>query len=104
MTSPLQQKIKIAGPSIVTANRTWDGIVVYRTADKGWSAELADAAIVRNSDEAKALLAEAIADDVGAIGPYIAPVQLGDDGKIEPGNLREQIRKAGVTIELPAQG
>ncbi|MBR1175452.1 MULTISPECIES: DUF2849 domain-containing protein [Bradyrhizobium] len=104
MTSPLQQKIKIAGPSIVTANRTWDGIVVYRTADKGWSAELADAAIVRNSDEAKALLAEAVADDVGAIGPYIAPVELGDDGAIKPGNLREQIRKAGVTIELPAQG
>ena len=104
MTSPLQQKIKIAGPSVVTANRTWDGIVVYRTADKGWSAELADAAIVRNSDEAKALLAEAVADDVGAIGPYIAPVQVGDDGAIQPGNLREQIRKAGVTIELPAQG
>ena len=104
MTSPLQQKIKITGPSVVTANRTWDGIVVYRTAGKGWSAELAEAAIVRNSDEAKALLAEAVADDVGAIGPYIAPVQVGDDGAIRPGNLREQIRKAGVTIELPAQG
>jgi hypothetical protein len=104
MTSPLQQKIKITGPSVVTANRTWDGIVVYRTANKGWSAELADAAIVRDSDEAKVLLAEAVADDVGAIGPYIAPVQVGDDGAIAPGNLREQIRKAGVTIELPAQG
>ena len=103
MTSPLQQKIKIAGPSIVTANRTWDGIVVYRTADKGWSAELADAAIVRNSDEAKALLAESVADDVGAIGPYIAPVQIGADGKIVPGNLREQIRRTGVTIGQPVQ-
>jgi hypothetical protein len=103
MTSPLQQKIKVTGPSIVTANRTWDGIVVYRTADKGWSADLADAAIVRNSDEAKALLAEAVADDLGAIGPYIAPVQVGEDGKILPGNLREQIRRAGVTIDLPAQ-
>lgn len=103
MTSPLQQKIKVTGPSVVTANRTWDGIVVYRTAAKDWSAELADAAIVRNSDEAKALLAEAVADDVGAIGPYIAPVQIGSDGTILPGNLREQIRKAGVTIELPAQ-
>lgn len=101
MTSPLQQKIKINGPSIVTANRTWDGIVVYRTAAQGWSAELTDAAIVRNSDEAKALLAESVADDVGAIGPYIAPVQIGDDGKIVPGNLREQIRRAGVTIDLP---
>ena len=102
MTSPLEQKkIKIAGPSVVTANRTWDGVVVYRTAAKGWSVELTDAAIVRNSDEAKALLAEAVADDVGAIGPYIAPVQVDDAGKILPGNLREQIRRDGVTIDLP---
>jgi hypothetical protein len=101
MTSPLQQKLKITGPSIVTANRTWDGVVVYRTAAKGWSVELTDAAIVRNSDEAKALLAEAVADDVGAIGPYIAPVQVDEAGKILPGNLREQIRRDGVTIGLP---
>ena len=65
MTSPLEQKkIKIAGPSIVTANRTWDGAVVYRTAASDWSADLSDAAIVRSSDEAKTLLAESIADDV----------------------------------------
>ena len=101
MTSPLQQKLKITGPSVVTANRTWDGVVVYRTAAKGWSVELTDASIVRDSDEAKALLAEAVADDVGAIGPYIAPVQIGEDGKIVPGNLREQIRRDGVTIDLP---
>ena len=104
MTSPLEQKkIKIAGPSIVTANRTWDGAVIYRTATKSWSADLTDAAIVRNSDEAKALLAESVADDVGAVGPYIAPVQIGDDGKIVPGNLREQIRRTGVTIGAPEQ-
>ena len=101
MTSPLQKKLKISDSSVVTANRTWDGVVVYRTAAKGWSADLADAAIVRNSDEAKALLAEAVVDDVGAIGPYIAPVQIGEDGKIVPGNLREQIRRDGVTIDLP---
>ena len=101
MTSPLQQKLKITGPSIVTANRTWDGVVVYRTAAKDWSVELTDAAIVRNSDEAKALLAEAVADDVGAIGPYIVPVQVDEAGKILPGNLREQIRRDGVTIGLP---
>ena len=40
MTSPLEQKkIKITGPSMVTANRTWDGAVIYRTAHQGWSAE-----------------------------------------------------------------
>lgn len=103
MTSPLQQKIKVTGPSIVTANRTWDGVVIYRTAARDWSAELSDAAIVRNADDARALLAESVADDVGAVGAYIAPVQVGDDGKVAPGNLREQIRLSGVTIGLPVQ-
>jgi hypothetical protein len=101
MTSPLQQKIKIAGPSIVTANRTWDGIVIYRTASKGWSTELSQAAIVRTADEARALLAESVADDVGAIGAYIAPVDVKDTGEVAPGNLREHIRRQGVTIDLP---
>jgi len=102
MTSPLEQKkIRIAGPSMVTANRTWDGVVIYRTIRQDWSAELADAAIVRTSDEARALLTESIADDVGAIGAYIAPVEVKESGKIKPGNLREHIRSQGVTIDLP---
>jgi hypothetical protein len=102
MTSPLEQKkIKIAGPSMVTANRTWDGVVIYRTAEHGWSTELADAAIVRTSDEARAVLAESVADDVGAIGAYIAPVEVRDGGAIKPGNLREHIRSEGLTIALP---
>ncbi|WP_076860871.1 DUF2849 domain-containing protein [Bradyrhizobium mercantei] len=101
MTSPLEQKkIRITGPSVVTANRTWDGAVVYRTAKQGWSTELADSTIVTTSDEARALLAEAAADDVGAVGPYIAPVELKDGGKVKPGNLREHIRAKGVTIDL----
>jgi hypothetical protein len=100
MTSPLQQKIKITGPSVVTANRTWDGVVIYRTASQGWSTDLSDAAIVRAAEEARALLAESVADDVGAVGAYIAPVEI-KDGKVEPGNLREHIRRQGVTIDLP---
>src|SRR5260221_13858280 len=101
MTSPLKQKIKITGPSVVTANRTWDGVVIYRTASKGWSTDLSDAAIVRAAEEARELLAESVADDVGAVGAYIAPVEIKDGGKIKPANLREQIRARGVTIDLP---
>ena len=102
MTSPLEQKkIRITGPSMVTANRTWDGVVIYRTARQGWSADLSDAAIVRTSDEARALLTESIADDVGAIGAYIAPVEIREGGGIKPGNLREHIRQRGVTIDIP---
>ena len=101
MTSPLEQKkIKITGPSVVTANRTWDGAVVYRTAEQGWSTALPDAAIVSSSEEARALLAESVADDVGAVGAYIAPVELKDSGEVKPGNLRERIRSKGLTIDL----
>ena len=101
MTSPLEQKkIRITGPSVVTANRTWDGAVIYRTAQQGWSVDLSDAAIVRSSDDARALLAESVADDVGAVGAYIAPVELKDSGEIKPGNLRERIRSKGLTIDL----
>ena len=99
MTSPLQQKIKITGPSVVTANRTADGVVIWRTGAKGWSTDIADSAVVRTADDARALLAESIEDDLGAIGPYIAPVEL-KDGKVVPGNLRERIRVKGLTIEL----
>jgi hypothetical protein len=101
MTSPLEQKkIKITGPSVVTANRTWDGAVVYRTAEQGWSTALPDAVIVSSSEEARALLAESVADDVGAVGAYIAPVELKDTGQVKPGNLRERIRSKGLTIDL----
>ena len=100
MTSPLEQKkIKITGPSVVTANRTGDGAVIYRTASHRWSVDLSDAAIVRTADEARALLAESVADDVGAVGSYIAPVDVTDQG-IAPGNLREKIRQQGVTFPL----
>ena len=100
MTSPLEQKIRITGPSIVTANRTFDGAVIYRNRTQGWSTDLAEAAVVRNADDARALLVEAVADDVGAVGPYIAPVQISDSGAIKPGNLREHIRLKGLTIDL----
>ena len=99
MTSPLEQKIKITGPSVVTANRTADGVVIWRTGTNGWSTDLADAAIVRTNEDARALLTEAVGDDLGAIGSYIAPVEL-KDGKVGPGNLRERIRVKGLTIEL----
>ena len=102
MTSPLQQKIKINGPSVITANRTWDGVVIYRTAQQSWSTDLSEAAIVRTADAARTLLMQAAADDVGAIGAYIAPVDVADDGTVAPGNLREHIRHDGVTIDLPA--
>ena len=102
MTSPLdQKKIKITGPVVVTANRVADGAVVYRRADGGWTTHLDDAAIATDLTGANRLIDAAVADDLRAVGSYIAPVKLAAGGKVRPGNLRELIRLGGPTIELP---
>jgi hypothetical protein len=101
MTSPLQQKLRISGPVVVTANRLGDGAVVYRTAGNTWSTKLDDALVVTTVPAATELLAGAVADDLGAVGAYVAPVVI-DGGRIQPGNLRERIRVQGLTFDLPA--
>jgi hypothetical protein len=102
MTSPLdQKKIKITGPVVVTANRVVDGAVVYRRADGGWSTHLDDAAIATNATGVHVLIDAANADDLRAIGAYVAPVKVTSGGHVRPGNLRELIRLGGPTIDLP---
>jgi hypothetical protein len=101
MTSPLEQKLRITGPVVVTANRLSDGAVVYRTLNGKWSDKLDDAAVVNTVPAATELLVAAVADDISAVGAYVAPVRVGRDGRPEPGNLRESIRHAGPTVELP---
>jgi hypothetical protein len=100
MTAPSQQKLKVHGPVVVTANRLGDGAVIYRAAIGGWTTQLNAATVVTDAQAAKDLLAEAVADDIGAVGAYVAPVEIKRD-RVEPGNLREQIRVAGPTFDLP---
>ena len=101
MTAPSQQKLKVHGPVIVTANRLADGAVVYRTPGGGWSTRLDEAAVVRDAQAAKVLLAAAAADGIRAVDAYVAPVEIDALG-IHPGNLRERIRVGGPTFDLPA--
>jgi Protein of unknown function (DUF2849) len=101
MASPLQQKIKIKGPVVVTANRVGDGAVVYRRHDGGWTTDLDSAAITTDAGEAGQMVEGARADGLRAIDPYIAPVKRNGDGHAQPGNLRERIRRHGPTIDLP---
>jgi uncharacterized protein DUF2849 len=101
MTSPLQQKLRVTGPVVVTANRLGDGAVIYRTRDGDWTTRLEQAAVVSTTPAATELLTAAVADDIGAVGAYVAPVRLDKDGTVQPGNLRETIRHRGPTIDLP---
>ena len=102
MTSPLEKKLKITGPVLVTANRLDDGVVIYRTGDGRWTTDFDRAAVVTSAPAATELLEAAVADDIGAVGAYVAPVKLDQDGSARPGNLRERIRLAGPTIIVPA--
>jgi len=101
MTSPSEQKLKVHGPVVVTANRLSDGAVVYRAALGGWTTRLEAAEVVTNAQDAKKLLMAAATQDLEAVGPYVAPVEI-NGGHIEPGNLRERIRVAGPSFDLPA--
>jgi len=102
MTSPLEQKIRITGPIVVTANRVGDGAVVYRSANGRWTTKLHEAAVTADAMIAREMVRGAVADDLRAVGAYIAPVVVTNDGGVQPGNLRERIRFAGPTIDLPA--
>jgi Protein of unknown function (DUF2849) len=102
MTSPLQQKLKVTGPVVITANRLGDGAVVYRSADGSWTKDLAAAAVVTTTLAAIDLLTAALADKLKAVDAYVAPVELTSQ-RVLPGNLRERIRFNGPTIAPPGE-
>jgi hypothetical protein len=99
MTSPLQQKLKVTGPVVVTANRLADGAVVYWRANGAWTTRLEGAEIATSAAAARELLAAASVDQTSAVGAYVAPVKVAADGQVQPGNLREAIRSTGPTVE-----
>ena len=86
-------------PSVVTANRLDDGIVVDLAPGGGWTENLADAARAEGDDEVKAL--EAVADAAVrerlVISVYPMPVEVKDDGTVDPISVRERIRASHRT-------
>ena len=55
-------------PSVVTANRLIDGIVVYLAPDGSWTEEIGRARIAETEDETKALEERAAKECQGAQG------------------------------------
>lgn len=98
MTSPLQRKLKIAGPTAITANRLADGVVVWLTAGGGWTLSIGEATVATTAEEVQRLLAIAQGDENTAVGAYAARVALTPEGHAIPVNLRERIRVGGPTI------
>jgi len=86
-------------PSVVTANRLTDGVVVYLAADGEWTEQIANARVADDEPELKALetIAENAVRERLVVGTYPMPVALKGDGAIDPISVRERIRAAHRT-------
>ncbi|MEQ8391149.1 MAG: DUF2849 domain-containing protein [Thalassospira sp.] len=84
---------------VVTANRLGDGLVVFLTADGGWSESINDACTADGKEAANALLAKASAPelDVIIVGPYLIDVEQQDSGLV-PTKYREVLRTKGPSV------
>ncbi len=85
-------------PSVVTANRLRDGIVVYLASDGSWTEEISRARLAETEDEVAALEAQAAqavkAREVVAVYPMDVALY---DGAVDPLSVRERIRAAHRT-------
>jgi len=85
-------------PSVVTANRLIDGIVVYLAKDGGWTEEIDRARLAETEDEVKALEAEAAKDVAARKVVAVYPMEVAvRDGTVDPLSVRERIRAAHRT-------
>ncbi|RED12967.1 DUF2849 domain-containing protein [Pontivivens insulae] len=80
---------------IVTANDLMMGDVIYLTPEGGWSRDHADAIVATSQDEADELLAQAQAQQLKIVGPYLAEAVLDDAGRPGPVHFREAFRTRG---------
>jgi hypothetical protein len=85
-------------PSVVTANRLVDGIVVYLAPDGGWVEDLARAGLAFTEEETKALEAEAAkaVAERRVVAVYPMEVALHDGAPVAT-SVRERIRAAHRT-------
>lgn len=91
-------------PVIATANDLASGAVLFRTAGGAWARAPREAEVAENDQEAAALLAAGEHDVAGnkVVDLALIPVER-EDGGWRPAELRERIRAAGPTIDLPGQ-
>jgi hypothetical protein len=85
-------------PSVVTANRLVDGIVVYLAAGGGWTEEIGRACIAETEDEVAGLEAEAAEAVKARVVVAVYPMEVAmHDGIVDPLSVRERIRAAHRT-------
>jgi hypothetical protein len=84
---------------VASANRLFDGLVVYLDDAGQWTPRLDRAAVARDKRGAEILLERARAEARSVVDPFLVAVAENDDGGIEPLSLREKIRASGLTFD-----
>ena len=85
-------------PSVVTANRLVDGIVVYLAPGGSWTEDLTRARIASTEEETKVLEEEAAKDVKARKVVAVYPMEVAvTDGAIDPLSVREKIRASHRT-------
>jgi len=84
---------------MIIANRLTDGLVVFLTADGGWSMDIADGTVITDESSEERWLEQAKSDELNCliIDPNLIEVTV-DDGKPRPVAIREAIRAFGPTV------
>ena len=86
---------------VISANRLGNGIVVYLTADGGWTEQLAGAGVIDGEKQGEAALnvANGAVESCIVVDPYLIDVE--DHGGVpRPTRYRELIRALGPTVRL----
>ncbi len=86
-------------PSVITASRLADGVVVFQAADLSWSEDFNRAAVRVDEAATADALARAKEDEMQnlVVEPYAVAVEI-RNGHVVPKALREAIRAAGPTV------
>lgn len=84
---------------VVTANRLGDGLVVFLTAEGGWSENINQSRVADGKEAGDALLAEASAPELDTVivGPYLIEVEQ-QGGGLVPTKYREVLRTKGPSV------
>lgn len=84
---------------VLTANDLVDGVVVFLTADGGWSPWIDHAVIAVSEDEVAGLEREQAAAEAAGrvVSAYLVDVET-REGCVRPLHIRERIRTRGPTV------
>jgi hypothetical protein len=86
---------------VITANRLADGLVVFLSADGGWTEDFHAAAVIADPEaRARAIEVSSKAADANVVvEPYPIELEL-RAGHLAPKALRERIRASGPTVRV----